>query len=352
MFSAPPDRTSKSVAAALARLSGNDERLDKQGGSAVNKPWLAVSITVVGVAGLGLEARVLGQTFEQDTTITGPRGRSIQRKVEVQRGPGTINREIQVTRPGGTITRDVQISRTPVGRGFFPAAWPRPVWLPRPVVLGSAGPAFGLGLAAAPVLNFSFGGGGGGPGAIAGGPLPGPGVPGAPGPGGTPVPPPPDEVALMTQRLQSIHVSARKDAAYNLGRLGDPRAIPSLLHVLKYDNWKDVRVASAIALGEIGGNESAVALERCAIYDHKEDVRKAATNALARLNAKAKLAAASVPAGAPVGIPAPPPSSAVPPPFRGSANAPDVPPANEAPSQGELNPPPPPSPVTGGPGGN
>ena len=92
----------------------------------------------------------------------------------------------------------------------------------------------------------------------------------------------------MTQRLQSFYSSHRKDAAYTLGRLHDPRAIPSLIHVLKYDSSKDVRIASAIALGEIGGSDSAVALERCAIYDKKEDVRKAATNALERLNAQAK----------------------------------------------------------------
>ena len=41
--------------------------------------------------------------------------------------------------------------------------------------------------------------------------------------------------ALMTQRLQSFVPSHRKDAAYALGQSGDPRAIPSLIHVLKYD---------------------------------------------------------------------------------------------------------------------
>ena len=110
-------------------------------------------------------------------------------------------------------------------------------------------------------------------------------------------PQPPDQVALMTQRLQSFYSSNRKEAAYTLGRLHDPRAIPSLIHVLKYDSSKDVRIASAIALGEIGGSESAVALERCAIYDQKEEVRKAAATALERLNAQAKNAAADLVAG-------------------------------------------------------
>ena len=116
------------------------------------------------------------------------------------------------------------------------------------------------------MLNFSFGGGGGpvvrsaGLGPVrrtAGGPAP-----------------PPDEVALMSQRLQSFYWNNRKEAAYTLGQLGDPRAVPSLVHVLKYDLHKDVRIAGAIALGEIGGSEAAIALERSSIYDHKEDVRR------------------------------------------------------------------------------
>src|SRR5262249_43937675 len=153
--------------------------------------------------------------------------------------------------------------RTPVmGRGFVPGPWPRPAWLgPRPLVIAQPAPALGFGLMAAPFLNFSFGGGGGGGfGAGMGGPGMG---------GGAQPPPPPDQVALQCQRFQSFSPGARKDAAYTLGRLGDPRAVPSLIHVLKYDNFKDVRIAAAIALGEIGGSDAAVALERSAIYDHR-----------------------------------------------------------------------------------
>src|SRR5262249_30023764 len=147
---------------------------------------------------------------------------------------------------------------------------------------------FGFGLLAAPMLNFSFAGGGGGMGfggGMGGGGMGGGGVPG--GPGGQ-APPPPDQVGLECQRLPSMFSGSREEADYNLGRMGDPRAVPSLVHVLKYDNFKDVRVASAIALGEIGGSDAAVALERSSIYDHREDVRKAATTALDRLNTKAQ----------------------------------------------------------------
>ena len=102
------------------------------------------------------------QTVERDTTITGPRGRTIQRQVEIQRTPGGIDRSIQIKRPGGTYERQTQIQRSPMaGRGFVPGMWARPAWGgSRPMLF--AAPAVGVGLVAAPFMNFSFGGGGGG----------------------------------------------------------------------------------------------------------------------------------------------------------------------------------------------
>jgi hypothetical protein len=200
------------------------------------------------------------------------------------------------------------------------------------------------------MLNFSFGGGGGGPAGLFGGPGPSAG-----GPPGSPAPPP-DEVALMSQRLQSFYSNNRKDAAYRLGQLGDLRAVPSLVHVLKYDYHKDVRIASAIALGDIGGSESAIALERASIYDHKEEVRRASATALERLNAKAKAAPTySTEAGRPRVMPRPLDSS-IESPFRGSAGSGDQPAQTPArvsePAPGQADPaanqpPPPPTPVTG-----
>jgi hypothetical protein len=319
------------------------------------KNWKRFLIAVaIGSSASALDpgAAVRGQVLERDTTITGPRGRSIERQVEIKRGPGTIQRQVEIKRPGGTFDRQVQLQRSPgFVRGFAPGMWSRPAWIgPRPLVLAQPAPAFGFGLLAAPFLNFSFGGGGsglgfgagmGGPGA--GGPAPFAGGPGA----GAQPPPPPDRVALECQRLQSFQISHRKDAAYTLGRLGDPRATPSLVHVLKYDNFKDVRVAAAIALGEIGGSEAAVALERAAIYDHREDVKKAAATALDRLNAKASRSAAPSAHGT---VPAPRAGS----PFRGSRPTEGwIPEGSGAASEpsvtdGARVPPPPPTPV--GPG--
>ncbi len=107
---------------------------------------------------------VLGQDVERDTTITGPRGRTIQRQVDIQRGPGTIDRSVEIKRPGGTFERQTVIQRSPVmGRRPLPGAWPRPPWVgPRPLAIVQPAPAVGFGLVAAPFMNFSFGGGGGG----------------------------------------------------------------------------------------------------------------------------------------------------------------------------------------------
>jgi hypothetical protein len=164
------------------------------------------------------------------------------------------------------------------------------------------------------------------------------GGPGAP-------PPPPDTVALEAERLKSLFPGTRKDAAFKLGQTGDPRAIPSLIHVLKYDTSRDVRVAAAIATGEIGGNEAAMALEKVAIYDHKEEVRTAATSALARLNAKLA-ASASAPQGMPANAGRPvvtPRRAEVVPESSGSETVSETP--------GNFTPPPPPTPVPGGSGG-
>ena len=106
-------------------------------------------------------------------------------------------------------------------------------------------------------------------------------------------PSPLDPVALAAQRLQSFHASSRRDGAQTLGRLGDPRAVPALVHALKYDSSKDVKIAAAQALGQIGGTDAEVVLERCIVYEKKEEVRDAAALALRRLRDRRDAMAAS-----------------------------------------------------------
>ena len=245
------------------------------------------ALLILGCAMANSNGVLRGQEVERDTTITGPRGRTIQRQVEIQRKPGMIDRSVQIKRPGGTFDRQVQVQRSPLpGRGFIPGPWPRPAFFgPRPLVIAQPAPAFGFRTDGRSVHELLVRGRRWRDGH--GRWRDGHGRWHARWPGAPP-PPPPDQVALMCQRLQGFHLTGRKEAAYTLGQLGDPRAVPTLVHVLKYDNFKDVRVASAIALGEIGGSQAAVALERAAVYDHREDVKKAASTALERLNAKAK----------------------------------------------------------------
>jgi hypothetical protein len=197
-----------------------------------------------------------------------------------------------------------------------------------------------------------------------------PGVqPGAgPGPGAAGNPSPLDPVALAAQRLQSFHASSRRDGAQTLGRLGDPRAVPALVHALKYDSSKDVRIAAAQALGQIGGNDSEVVLERCIVYEKKEEVRDAAALALRRLRDRRDAMAASSASSRPENrllpsasgsqasvprLPSPsaPPAGSRPSPFRNQPKTDE--PALEAPESADGNssaaervPPPPPSPVS------
>ncbi len=286
-----------------------------------------------------------GQVRERDVTVTGPRGRSIERSIRSERGPGFLDRQIEIRRPGGTFERDVRIARSPAvagplphvrGGGFGPVGpigfGPRPpVFLERNVViqqrpslwpaLAVGGGLFGLGMFAGSALASQ--------------PPPPPpppvyaappvyAVPAAP-PGVvyyppqpyTPEPPPQpaaqpaaatvvvDPVADAIQRLQSHHAHSRRDGAYTLGKLRDPRAVPVLIERLKNDDEKEVRVAAATALGDIGDPRAIPFLERCTIYDKKQVVRDAAASSLARMPRPAQAPPTSL-------EPAEPPSVTVP----------------------------------------
>jgi hypothetical protein len=223
-------------------------------------------------------------TRERETTITGPRGRTIDRKLEVERGPGVYDRRLQIQRPGGSLERDFRVQSVPRGGGFAGGGWgPRPMIVERNFFVGPRpGPSWGFGFMAAPVLTFPF---------FASPPPPPPvvmappqaGYAPQPGRGVAAQPSPLDPVALEAQRLQSHHASSRRDSAAALGRLGDVRAVPPLVHALKYDSSKDVKIAAAAALGQLGGPEAEVVLERCIIYEKKQEVRDAAAAALDHL---------------------------------------------------------------------
>ena len=233
---------------------------------------------------------------ERDTTITGPRGRTIERKLQVERGPGVYDRNLQIQRPGGTLERNFSVQRggfPRAGLGYRP--WPvfQPgLFAPRP------SSSFSFGIMAAPVIAIPFG---------QAAPPPPPVVPGVVGMGPqggmaastAPQPSPLDPVVLAAQKLQSHHSSSRRDGAQELGRLGDPRGLPPLVYALKYDSSKDVKIAAATALGEIGAGDAEVVLERCVIYEKRQDVRDAAAAALRSLRDRrsaAPVADSSVPA--------------------------------------------------------
>jgi hypothetical protein len=323
-----------------------------------------------------LPSRILtAQTVqrERESTITGPRGRSITRRLEVDRGPGSYERQLQIQRPGGTLQRDFLMQRVPGGGGFGGGGWlPRPMVFERNVfVAPRPATSWSFGIFGAPVLAIPFGIGATPPPPVIG-PMPGAGGAGVP-PGaiGQGVPPgngaqasPLDPVVLAAQRLQSHHASSRKDGAQTLGRLGDPRAVPALVHALKYDSSRDVKEAAAAALGEIGGSEAELVLERCIIYEKKSEVRDAAALALQHLRDKRDTATSAPSTRVTQPLPessstqsnvprlAPPPDSRSSP-FKARQRSDE--PALDGPaerggesSEPERAPPPPPTPVTPG----
>ena len=248
--------------------------------------------------GLGLVAAMArGQVVERHAKQTGPGGKTIERSIRTERGPGYVDRQIDITRPGGAhLSRETVIRTAPGGRPPTGPARGHGYGYPPPRF--APGPAIGVGLIAAPFLSLSFGS-----------PPPPPPPPpivfvpepiyaypappvviAAPAPRYVavpePAPAPPveyDPFADAHGRLRSYHANSRRDGSLTLGHLGDDRAVPALAERLERDGDRDVRVAAAWALGEIGDPRSAVALERAALYDKKQEVRDAANNAYRRL---------------------------------------------------------------------
>jgi HEAT repeat protein len=87
-----------------------------------------------------------------------------------------------------------------------------------------------------------------------------------------------DRVAHFMGRLESSSFKVRFQAAYILGILRDPRAIPNLIKALRDPHYA-VRAASAVALGKLGGPLAAVSLVT-AIADAEPWVRAEVVRAL------------------------------------------------------------------------
>jgi hypothetical protein len=323
------------------------------------------------VLGLSLAPAPAGAQIverERDVKITGPRGRSIERSIVSERGPGFVDRQVTIQRPGGTFHSNALIERAPApsvvrGGGFAPPGrFPR--WGPRPfvgreVIINNGGGGW---LAPLAIGLGSFGVGMFAGSALASQPAPPPAPqpvyavpPGyvlqpapavvypaqpayAPAQPVQAAPPPPgvDPVADAAARLQSHHANSRRDGAYTLGRLRDPRAIPALVDRLKNDNDSDVRVAAATALGEIGDPRAAIYLERVTIYDKKQKVRDAAALALTRLPRES---------ANPVVTSTPAPTNAMPAPALPSTGTPPASPIEPEPIE-RVPPPPTPAPAT------
>lgn len=227
---------------------------------------------------LGLVAALVGGTAwgqvverERDVSVTGPAGRTLERRVRSVREPGTLSREVEIHRPGGTFRRDVQVQRGGWGPGAH-GPWGGGVVVEH---------GFGFGLAA-PVFGFAFG------------PPPPPPVFLVPPPPVVVAPGPPvfveappakpfDPFADAMGRLRSRHDNSRRDGARSLGQIGDPRAVPALVDLLQMDGDREVRSAAAYALGAIGDSRARTPLEFAALNDRRREVRQAAAQAYAQI---------------------------------------------------------------------
>lgn len=308
------------------------------------------------LVGLGLAGTpAFGQVVERerDVSITGPRGRTIERKITSERGPGFVERQVQVQRPGASLNRSVYAQRIPGfagGGGGGGGYWRGPRgFYPREVIINNGGPGilpalaiggglFGLGMFAGSALASPPP-----PVYIAPPPVvmapvvPAPGVV-YPPPARVMAPPPatiaPDPGADALMRLHSMHDHSRRDGALTLGQLRDPRSVPSLIGLLKNDHSKEVRQASAWALGSIGDPSASVALQRAAMFDWRQEVRTEANTAYQRI------AQGGQPAPAPGPAPIQAPEAGTEPALRTSAGSVPMPEF-----QRDDTPPPPPEPA-------
>jgi hypothetical protein len=84
-------------------------------------------------------------------------------------------------------------------------------------------------------------------------------------------------------QLQAADADLRAQAAYELGQIGDTRAIEPLIQALQNDAAGSVRAAAATALGQLQAGSAAGFLQRAAQADPDPAVRSAANAALAQV---------------------------------------------------------------------
>ena len=119
------------------------------------------------------------------------------------------------------------------------------------------------------------------------GPAFGQGIPDQPMPAppsdDTSAPAPEDPGAVFGQlreRLTSPRTERRRTAAIQMGRLGDPRAVPLLIQALQHDKQAEVRAAAARALGLLRAESAGGALDLARRKDSSGSVRREAKSAL------------------------------------------------------------------------
>jgi HEAT repeat protein len=95
--------------------------------------------------------------------------------------------------------------------------------------------------------------------------------------------------SALLQALKYGSPNVRKTAAYALGRLGEPRAVPALMQALKDKDWNG-REAAAEALGELGDKRAMPALIQALKEDWGWWVRESAAKALSKLGDPGRLA--------------------------------------------------------------
>jgi hypothetical protein len=314
----------------------------------VRGPGAVLAVLLLTGWGLCGPAATAQQVREREVEITGPRGKSVQRKFRVERTPGSIQRELSVRGPAGHLQRSATI---PVPR---PSA-PRPgVYrpLPRPgpprgplilernviierdrggdawgPVVGFAAPFFGAMIGSGVAQSLSSPPPPPPPAAPSVVVVPGAAAPVVVQPAPAPVviqpsaPAPASEVYLPDPiheelaRLQSWHGETRLEAVQVLGRLRDARAVTPLIRALRDDRKDEVREHAAWALGQIGDPTARPYLEVAATSDSRRKVREAASRALVRLSAMIEAPMPDAPPFAPTTAPAtatPPPPPPMP----------------------------------------